>query len=260
MTITRTAPLVSERPAARHRFRAAMLGEQRTALATPAARLLLAMSVLMATLSTVANLSAVDDLTSDDTLKLAMHASTVATLIFAMLAGLYSATTDFRFGLIDQRLLSEPSRLLTLAAKSLVAGTIGLLYGALGAVTAVVAASGFFATQGESFDTGSPLVRDALIGVIIAAPLFAMLGVAIGVVVRNQPIAIGGSLAWLLIVEPVFLIGAPDVGRWFPGAAGIALTNDPQANLTQPAAALLLAGYCCAALALAAARFTKSDV
>ncbi len=254
MTTTTTAPRTVERLASAAR------AERLTALATPAARLLLVMSIVMAVLSVVANLAAVDDITDDSIVQLAMHASTVPTLIFSILAGLYSSTTDLRFGLMDQRLLSEPNRAVALCAKAITAAQTGFLYGLLGAITAVVGATAYYAANGESFDVGSPFVRDALVGVIIAAPLFAVLGVAIGMLVGNQPAAIGGTLAWLLVIEPIAIVGAPSFGKWFPGASGIALTNDPGSLLDQVPAGLLLVSYAIAAVALSLWRFEQADV
>lgn len=258
--MTTALPQQPAAPTSAQRLLSAMRAERLSALATPAAKILLVMSVLMASISTVANLSAVDDLTEDWVVQLTMHASTVATLIFAILAGLYSATTDLRFGVMDQRLLSEPNRPLTMAAKSFTALQTGVLYAVLGAITAVVAASAFYAANGESFDIGSPFVRRALVGLLVAAPLFAVLGVAIGLIITNQPFAIGATMAWLLVVEPVLIIGAPDVGKWLPGAAGIALTNNPDSLMQQMPAGLLLATYAVAFSTLALARFGRSDV
>lgn len=247
--------------ASANRLRQTIRAEVRSATATPAAKLLLMMSVVMAIASTVANLSAVDDLTTDDSVQLAMHASTVPTLMFSILAGLYSATTDFRFGLMDQRLLSQPNRKQVLGAKAAVSGATGLLYGVIGAVTAVAIGLVYFQLNGETFDAGSPLVVRSLIGVIIGAPLFAMLGVAIGMIVRNQPIAIGGTLAWLLIIEPVVIVGVPTVGRWLVAGSGVALTNAPDPGLLdQPSAGLMLAAITSTFLLAAAWRFRNADL
>ncbi len=235
--------------------------ERLTALATPAARLLLVASVVMSAISAVANLSAVQDISTDEAIRLAMHSSTVATLIFSVLAGLYSATTDHRFGIVDQRLLGQPRRGVVLAAKAMTTAILGLLYGMLGAATAVLAAGGFYWAKGVSFDPTSPLVIRALVGVVLAAPMFAVIGVAVGTIVRNQPIAIGGTLAWLLIIEPTAIVGLPSIGGWLPGAAGLALTYGPDpALLSQVTGGAVLAGYTTVAYHLATHFFARADI
>lgn len=86
-------------------------------------------------------------------------------------------------------------------------------------------------------------------------------GVAIGTVVQSQPAAIAGSLAWLFIVEPTALLGLPSVGRWFPGVAGLALTESPNPDLLdQLPGGLLLAAWTVVALATALIRIRRTDV
>lgn len=243
------------------RLGAALRAERLTALATPAAKLLLGGSVVMAAVSCSANLAAIDDLATDDAVQVAMHASTVATLIFSALAGVYSATTDLRFGLLDHRLLSEPRRAVVLGAKAATAAATGLLYGLLGALTAAVVASLYYWFSGVDFGLLSPLVTRSLIGVIVAAPLFAVIGVALGIIIGNQPTAIGGVLAWFLIVEPILLVGLPGVGKWLPGAAGLAMTNSPDpALLTQVGGGLGLALYAAGAYAIAGQVFHRAEI
>lgn len=243
------------------RLGAAIKAEAVTVLATPAARMLLIASLVMAGVSLTANSVPFDDLGAPGVLRGLMHASTVATLIFAMVAGVYSATTDFRFGLVDQRVLNQPLRQVVLGAKAITAGIIGLVYGCLGAVVAAVVGSILFSQQGASFDVGSEVVARALIGLVVAAPLFAIIGVAIGTILRNQPTAVGGSLAWLLIVEPAAILGLPAVGKWLPGAAGLALTYSPDdILLSQVAGGLLLTGFATVLSAVAFARFGSADL
>lgn len=230
---------------------------------TPTAKALLVGSAVMACLSCVANLATVGDaeLGSPDTVQLAMHASTVATLVFALVAGVVSATADFRFGRVDQLLLTDPNRSMVLVAKSLVAMLVGVVYGIVGSIVAVSTTAGFFAVKGEPFDVLSEAVARPLAGLLLGASLFGACGVAIGVAVRHQPAALAGSLAWLLIVEPTVLLGLPHVGRWLPGAAGLALTLSPDPNLQgQLAGAFLLMGWAGFASAVARWVFRQVDL
>lgn len=226
--------------------------------ATPTARALLAGSVVMAAASCLANLASVTEgaLSDAQMVELAMHASTVATLVFAMVAGVVSATADFRFGRIDQLLLSEPNRSIVVTAKESVAMLTGFVYGTIGSITAVAVTAAFFAAKGIPLDLLSEQVVLPVIGLLLGAALFGAFGIAIGIAVRNQPAALAGSLAWLLIVEPTALLGLPDVGRWFPGAAGLALTRSPDENLLgQVPGAVLLVAWTAVAIVVALVRF-----
>lgn len=241
----------------------ALRAERVTLLATPAARMLLGASMFMAAASLSANLAAVERSAIDDdwAIRAALHSSTVATLIFSLVAGVYSATTDHRFGLADQRALSQPHRRVLVAAKSIAAAAIGLLYAVLGAITALGAGYVNFAARNSTLDFGSSLVWRPLLGIMVAAPLFAIVGVALGTLVRNQPIAIGGSLAWLLLVEPAALLGLPSVGRWLPGASGLALTFAPDPNLlTQLGGALVLSLITAAIVVASVMSYKRADI
>ncbi len=229
---------------------------------TPTAKALLAGSVVMAVASCVANLSTVADseLSSVATIELAMHSSTVTTLIFSLIAGVVSSTADFRFGRIDQLLLSEPNRAVLLAAKVMVGAVVGVVYGVIGSMVAVATTASYFVANGASLDVGSNAVIHPLIGLLLGTAMFGAVGVSVGTVVQSQPAAIAGSLAWLFIVEPTALLGLPDVGRWLPGVSGLALTASPNPDLLdQIPGGILLVCWFVFSLAVALMRFRRSD-
>lgn len=242
-------------------FRILLRSELTATWATPTPRVLLGASVVMAAVSAVANLSVVDDLSDDGILALAMHASTVATMIFAIIAGLVSSTAAFRYGSIDQRLLSSPRRTTPFATKAIGSAITGLVFGLVGAVTAVTVTAIYFSANDAAFSATSPYVVKAVIGILIASPLYAVGGAAIGFLVRNQPMAIGGTLAWLMVIEPPLIIGLPTVGKWLPGATGVALTNSPDPGLlAQVPGGMVLTLFVAAVATLALMRFQTSDV
>jgi ABC-2 type transport system permease protein len=235
--------------------------EARSALSTPVARLLLVGSVVMALVACTANVMTVGDLASERSLRLVMHSATVAALVFSTVAGVYATSTDLRFGVIDQRLLTDPSRRRWFLSKAIIAAGVGLTYGVLGAATAVVAAWSNYAAKGVDFSPASAMVVRALVGLLVGAPLYAVLGAAVGAIVRNQPLAIGGALVWLLVLEPPLVLGAPAVGRWLPGQAGLALTNSPDTHLLgQVSGVLVLAAYALVASLFAVHRLRRTDV
>jgi hypothetical protein len=52
---------------------------------------------------------------------------------------------------------------------------------------------------------------------------YAVIGVAIGVLVRNQIVAAVGVLVWMLAVEQIVITSYPSVGKWMPWGATNAL-------------------------------------
>ena len=101
-----------------------------------------------------------------------------------------------------------------------------------------------YATQDATFPTGEPEVWLTLTGAIGYAALFAMLGVVLGHLIRNQVAAIVGALAWLLVIENLLINFSTDISRWLPGGAGQAIVRTPQPGLLDPLpATALLAAY-----------------
>lgn len=211
----------------------ALRSEALNVRSTLTARLLLVGSMVMAAVSLLANLSVLDDveLAATSSIERLMHSSTVATMTLAFVAGLVSATTDYRFGRTDQMLLTEPRPAALMASKTVVGSIVGVLYGIAGSVVAVVVMGIWYRVSDVTIDLTSASVVRPLIGVILAAALFVAMGIGLGSAVRNQPAAIAGGLALLLIVQPPMLLGLPGVGRWLPGAAGLSLTRAPDPNL-----------------------------
>lgn len=257
MTAATTTTTATARTAARRTLHTDIT----SALVTPVSRTLLVASMVMAVLSATANLVPLDTLDGEESIQLALHASSVPTLIFALVAGAQSASGDRRSGFVDQRLLTDPSRRRWLAGKAAGLGVVGLVYGVLGAITAAATSAVIFAAKDTALDLASAPVVQGLVGIVVAAPLFAILGVAAGTNTSAPPVAITGALAWVLIVEPPTLLGLPEVGRLLPGAAGLAATRSPDPELLdQVPGMVLLAAYAVAALAFAARRFDRIDL
>lgn len=226
---------------------------------TPTARVLLVASMVMAPASLVANLSAIatDELATRATVELAIHASTVATVVFALVAGVVGSTSDYRFGRIDQLLLSQPRRWAVLAAKGAAGAVVGFVYGLCGAAVALAAVGIYYRAYDVPIDVASEVIVRPLLGLLLAAALFACFGVGLGTAVRNQPVALGGALALLLIVQPTVLLGLPAVGKWFPGSAALSLTETPDPELFgQAGGAVLLLAWTAVALVVAGRRLS----
>lgn len=233
--------------------RAALRSELLNLRATGTARALLIGSVVMAVASLTANLATFDvaELSGTAAIQQAMHASTVATITFALIAGLVNATSDYRFGRMDQLLLSQPKPSAVLLAKTFAGFLLGIAYGIGGSVAALAGVSLYYRLNDVPIDLTSAVVVRPLIGVMVASGMFVAIGIGVGTAVRNQPAAVAGGLSALLIVQPPLLLGLPDVGRWLPGAAGLAMTLAPDpAMLEQITGSLVLFGWMVLALAV----------
>lgn len=215
--------------------------------------------MIMAAASLLANLATfdADELSRPATIQQAMHASTVATIVFALVAGLVSATSDYRFGRIDQLLLTTPNPRSIVATKAAVGSIVGVIYGVAGSAVALAVMTTYYRLNDVTLDVTSAAIMRPLVGVIAASAFFAVMGIGAGHAIRNQPAALVGGLVVMLVVQPPLLLGLPDLGRWLPGAAGLAMTLAPDpAMLQQGLGGLVLLGWTALAVAAGTHRLT----
>ena len=147
--------------------------------------------------------------------------------------------------------IRTPMRARVVAAKAVVAAGIALLFClAVDVVTIPITAVGTAARGWHLTYDVAPSA--AMLGrVALAMALLAVLGVGIGVAVRNRTVAMVAAIVWFALAED--LVGALlHVGRYLPGAAvqGLvsnAATTEHPAGLTS--AALLLAYVAAAGVA-----------
>jgi ABC-type transport system involved in multi-copper enzyme maturation permease subunit len=227
-----------------------------------AALLLLAAAALTLLGVFVEGISAsVAELAPDDQQRTLLGAGSSGAVLFATFAGLLTVTSEFRYGTIRPTLLVQPRRRIVLAAKLAAAALAGILLAVVCLALSLGAGLAILAVRGvELAPTGRDLLALAA-GTVAAAALSALLGVAIGTLIRNQVGAIVAVVAYAFLVDATLFSAAPGVGRFLPGKAGDALAGQPVEKLLSPGAgALALAAWTLAFVAAAAVRSDRSDV
>ena len=138
-----------------------------------------------------------------------------STAVIVLIVALLAMTTEFRYGTIGRTLQIVPSRSTVLLAK-LAAGLVYALVYFLSALVLVALLLGLAAlVKGVSLSFGADTMA-ALWQAPVALALNAILGVAIGALVRSQVAAIAGVLIWYFVVESIIATLAPAAGRWLP--------------------------------------------
>jgi ABC-2 type transport system permease protein len=177
-----------------------------------------------------------------------------------LLAWIVLSAGEFRHRTAVTTFLGEPARLKVVSAKLIAAALtgagVGLLAEALGAATSAAALSAHHVPLAWS----QPGVLGAVLAVPLLAALYGMLGVGLGLLLRNTAAALGLALMWAFVVEGIIpmLMHAPGILRWLPEAAANAVLHgaSPAATTLSAGAALaVLAGYA-AVLAGAGAALT----
>jgi ABC-2 type transport system permease protein len=181
--------------------------------------------------------------------------------LFAGLLGAMSFTGEFRHGTIRPTFLAAPRRGRVVAAKMTASMLLAVGFALVAA--AVTAAVGNAALSARGIDVELDAGDYALLmaGGVVAAVLWAAIGVGLGALVRNQVPALVGICAWLLFVENLLVAYVPDAGRLAPGAAAAAITGqDPDTLLAPAVGALVLVLWTAAATTAGTIATDRRDV
>jgi ABC-2 type transport system permease protein len=238
--------------------------ELRKVRATPVIWWLLLAAAALGAISTYLTVALSDAqgaaLLTDSNVQEAMHGASIGSVLVAV-AGIIGMAGEWRFGQVSQTFLTTAQRSLVVGAKAVVYTGIGLLYGVVASASATATAWGAYRGEGVTLPLERSAVWLTLLGVIAAAGLLALLGLAVGSVVRNQVIAIVATLAWFFLLEPVVYAASMSIARWLPGMASAALARMPEdGNLSPGLAAMVLAGIVAIGLALGMRLTEREDV
>ncbi|MGZ4150409.1 MAG: ABC transporter permease [Actinomycetota bacterium] len=163
---------------------------------------------------------------------------------FALILGATMATTEFRYGTAGITYLATPRRSRVLTAKMIAAAPIGAVFGLVGGVMPLLVLLIWYATTGRSVPLeASVAVEIAQIG--LQATFAAVMGVAVGSLLRSQIAAIIGLLVWVLVVESLVQGLLPGWIKWFPfGGVANAFSSQSSADLlARPEAAVMMVVY-----------------
>jgi ABC-type transport system involved in multi-copper enzyme maturation permease subunit len=157
----------------------------------------------VAAAATVGSAAAEDRVTVDFQLDL-VDAAGVAVLL-ALILGITIITSEFRHGTVTPTFLAEPQRERVIAAKAAAGALVAIGFALLSLlVVALVALPWLQIVGAETRDLdGEVLSRSAQ--QVLAAVLWALLGVAIGSVIHSQVAALVGTLVWIFLGEPLLL-------------------------------------------------------
>lgn len=226
-----------------------------------AAILLLAAAALTLLGASIEGLSpALDELAREDTQRTLFGAG-IGAVLFATFIGLIAVTSEFRYGTIRPTLLFEPRRRVVLAAKLAAAALAGIVVAVVCVGVAFGAALAILAARDVDVALAGTHTLPLVLGTVAASALGAMLGVAVGTLIRNQVGAIVAVVAYALAIDAVVFATVPSVGRYLPGKAGDALAGLPDEHLLAPGlGAVVVIGWTLAFVCMATARNDRSDV
>ena len=175
-----------------------------------------------------------------------------------LLVGILVAAGEYRHGTAADTFLTTPRRHRVVLAKLAVSAAVGLAAGLITAAAGVATAVALFNVEGTTFPLGDRDVWLTLAGTLAYTTLFAVLGVALGTLIRNQVLAVAVALAWIGIVEHIFISLAPGVGRWLPAMAGQAVVRTPIEDVLPPLGGLVVLTIYAVVVGVAGVRFAMT--
>lgn len=191
---------------------------------------------------------------------LAVLGSTARGGLTVLVLGVLAVTAEFRHGTASAAFLGTPQRARVLVAK----GAAVMLAGVAMAVADLAVASTVGLAAGVLQPSlVNPDIVLRVVGLLLAYPLYGLIGVGAGALVVYQPVAVLLPLAWVVYLEGLALDLVPHpVAPWSVGGALAALANDGDFIDVLPMAVggVLLVGYALVLLSLGATRVVHRDI
>jgi hypothetical protein len=186
-------------------------------------------------------------------------------IVLVLLLGGIAFTQEFRYGTITSTYLVEPRRTRVMVAKWVALALVSAVITTATLVVSVPLSAALISSRDGTVHLGAQFWQ-MVVAVYAVMAVLAVIGAAIGALVRNQITAVVAVLVWMLVVEQLLIQSYPSVARWLPGGATWAVLRlgpsvDPEGKLlSATASGLLLAAYAGVAAFLALRLTPKRDV
>jgi ABC-2 type transport system permease protein len=194
--------------------------------------------------------------------QVALAQATNATVLFLIL-GIIGMTQEYRHRTATPTFLAEPRRWRVVVAKLIAYAAIAVPFALVLLAVNLLVVGIYAGARGAA-----PSLTDDNVEVLatsgLALVIYALIGVGIGALLRNQVGAIVGGLVYLFVVEPVIASIPATSGayKWMPGGALEAMTATFQGTdlLGAWQGGLLLVGYGLVAALLGTLLAVRRDV
>jgi len=192
--------------------------------------------------------------------------------IFALAFGIIAMAGEYRQQTITATVLGSPRRSRVVVSKVAGVALTGLGYGVVGVVTGLLVGVPIILARHGALHLTSDDVPRALVAAAAAVALWAVVGLGVGTLIRNQIVALLVAIGVAWIAEPLLAVGlnaahAGKVAQYLPSMATSALTSPETSQggvvvtiLPWWAGALVLIGYAVVSGGLGAALTLRRDI
>jgi ABC-2 type transport system permease protein len=154
-------------------------------------------------------------------------------VLIASVVGVIGVTGEYRHLTVTPTFLSVPHRGTVITAKLITYLVYGLILGAACIALALAVGAPWLSARGVEVDLGANSTIRIIIGGVIATGIWAVIGVGVGSLLRNQVAAVVGIVLYRFLVEGI-LSAIPHVKSaypYLPGGVTSALVNTSDPNV-----------------------------
>lgn len=145
-----------------------------------------------------------------------VYANAISSYIFVIIMGILIMAGEFRHGTAVATFLASPKRSAVLVAKVVVAMVAGMFVMLLSTGFGFIAGAIALSFYPEAVEPSSGVFVNSLLAAVLSGAVLAMLGVAVGSLIKNQLVAVVITLVWLFLVEPILLVLLVSAGKYLP--------------------------------------------
>ncbi|MDP9394006.1 MAG: ABC transporter permease [Actinomycetota bacterium] len=181
--------------------------------------------------------------------------------VFTLVLGVMGSAGEYRHQTVTSTLLAVPRRTRVVLAKLAAYAVAGFGFALVCVGVGVAIALPLLSARDADMDLLD--LRAQVPALLAGTTLYALIGVAVGSLVRNLVAAVIGALVWVWVIEALLVLLLPEVGRWLPGGAANAMLQAAtiRGELLQPwAGALLFFAYTVVLTVAAAFTTVRRDV
>ncbi len=145
----------------------------------------------------------------------AIYGKATGGYLFALILGIAIMGNEFQNGQAISTFLATPRRIRVLYAKLVIASGAGILMMLLSTILGFLGAY-FGLSHYPHAKISSSTFFNLILAAIVSGAVLAIMGVAIGALIRNVRIAMAGSVIWLQIVEKLLVLFWATGGKYLP--------------------------------------------
>lgn len=186
--------------------------------------------------------------------------------VFVLIIGIIGMTGEYRHMTITATFLASPRRTPVMVAKAVAYAVIGAVFGIVNFAVSLGLALITLAGKEHAAIVPSESLQ-TLGGVVLGFAIYAIVGVAVGSLIRNQVAALIIALVFVFLIQPLLGAFVDWTTAWLPGGALDAAMNltyrqgEVTTGLLAPwAGGLVLIGYAVVFGALASITTVRRDI